>query len=68
LFTKDFRKLSDEERMKTFGSLLKRYQEEIDRLTKTAKASETAFLGVYSLLANAPDPIPGIQSALVSTQ
>jgi len=58
--TKTFRKCGDDEKLKTFGALLKFYQEEIDRLTKRSKFAETAFLGLYRLLAEAPDPLNGL--------
>eukprot|EP00955_Chlamydomonas_euryale_P029098 306665-Chlamydomonas_euryale.AAC.2 len=35
-------------------------QEEIDRLTRRAKAGEAAFLDVYQALADAPDPAPAL--------
>jgi hypothetical protein len=35
---------------KAVGTLLKRYQEEIDNLTKRAKHSEAAFLDMYQQL------------------
>lgn len=38
---------------------------EIDNLTKRSKASENAFLGVYKLLADAPDPYPLLEAAVV---
>lgn len=38
---------------------------EIDALTKRSKASENAFLGVYKLLADAPDPYPLLEAAVV---
>jgi len=40
-------------------------QEEIDNLTKRAKFAETAFMGWYKLLYEAPDPAPGLTAGLV---
>ena len=62
--TKEFRKLPSEpseegaaqSKLVALGPLLKSYQGEIDRLTKRAKFSHAAFLGVYRALHEAPDP------------
>lgn len=45
------------------GTLLKQYQEEIDRLTKRAKHSEAAFLSLYTQLTEAPDPAHALSMA-----
>ncbi|KAL0956421.1 hypothetical protein HGRIS_002569 [Hohenbuehelia grisea] len=65
--TKDFKKLSDSEKPNAFKGLLKAYQTEIDNLTKRCKASENAFLNVYKLLAEAPDPYPLLEAAVDQT-
>ncbi|KAF8635236.1 hypothetical protein AX17_004009 [Amanita inopinata Kibby_2008] len=62
--TKEFKKISDEEKLASFKSLLKAYQTEIDNLTKRSKASENAFLNVYKVLAEAPDPYPLLEAAV----
>jgi len=54
--TRDFKRLSNEEKLIKFKSLLKAYQNEIDNITKRSKVSETAFLNVYKILLEAPDP------------
>jgi hypothetical protein len=41
------------------------YQTEIDSLTKRSKVSENAFLNVYKVLAEAPDPYPLLEAAVV---
>jgi hypothetical protein len=41
------------------------YQTEIDNLTKRCKAAESAFLNVYKVLADAPDPYPLLEAAVV---
>jgi hypothetical protein len=41
------------------------YQTEIDSLTKRAKTAESAFLSVYKVIAEAPDPYPLLEAALV---
>jgi hypothetical protein len=46
-------------------SLHTAYQTEIDNLTKRSKAAESAFLNVYKLLADAPDPYPLLEAAVV---
>jgi len=43
------------------------YQIEIDNLTKRSKSAENAFLNVYKVLAEAPDPYPLLEAAVVST-
>ncbi|KAJ3043990.1 hypothetical protein HDV00_003517 [Rhizophlyctis rosea] len=60
--TKDFRKLADDEKLRELKNLLKAYQGEIDNITKRTKVAETAFLDLYKLLAEAPDPAPFIES------
>jgi hypothetical protein len=62
----DFRKLTDEEKLKNFGGLFKLYQEEIDKLTQRSKFAETSFLNVYKLFAEAPDPVVALAAFLVS--
>ncbi|KAK0485802.1 CASP C terminal-domain-containing protein [Armillaria novae-zelandiae] len=61
--TKDFKKIPDEGKLAAFKGLLKAYQTEIDNLTKRSKASENAFLNVYKVLAEAPDPYPLLEAA-----
>ena len=41
------------------------YQTEIDNLTKRSKSAESAFLSVYKILADAPDPYPLFEAAVV---
>lgn len=41
------------------------YQTEIDALTRRSKGAETSFLNVYKLLAEAPDPFPLLDAAVV---
>ncbi|KAG5733842.1 hypothetical protein E4T56_gene9600, partial [Termitomyces sp. T112] len=59
-----FKKLPEVEKPNTFKGLLKAYQTEIDNLTKRSKASENAFLNVYKILAEAPDPYPLLEAAV----
>ncbi|KAL0445351.1 UNVERIFIED_CONTAM: protein CASP [Sesamum latifolium] len=60
--TRDFKKASNEEKLVLFNSLLKGYQEEVDKLTKRAKFGENAFLNIYQKLYEAPDPYPVLTS------
>ncbi|KAG7098747.1 hypothetical protein E1B28_000657 [Marasmius oreades] len=62
--TKEFKKIPDNEKMTAWKGLLKAYQTEIDNLTKRSKASENAFLNVYKVLAEAPDPYPLLEVAV----
>ena len=54
--TKAFRAKSKEEQSNLISELLKAYQEEIDQLSRRSKLSETAYLGIYKSLYEAPDP------------
>ncbi|GAA5962007.1 hypothetical protein JCM21900_002796 [Sporobolomyces salmonicolor] len=65
--TRDFKKVPDEEKGPVFKTLLKAYQTEIDNLTRRGKVAESAFLSVYKLLAEAPDPYPLLDAAVDQT-
>ncbi|KAI9511170.1 CASP C terminal-domain-containing protein [Russula earlei] len=65
--TKDFKKIPDEEKVNAFKGLLKSYQTEIDNLTKRSKSVESAFLSLYKVLADAPDPYPLLEAAVDQT-
>ncbi|KAJ7268741.1 CASP C terminal-domain-containing protein [Mycena haematopus] len=65
--TKEFKKLPESDKVEAFKGLLKAYQTEIDSLTKRSKASENAFLNVYKVLAEAPDPYPLLEAAVDQT-
>ncbi|KAG2373185.1 hypothetical protein C9374_012787 [Naegleria lovaniensis] len=54
--TKDFKKLSNEEKVSSFQKVLKAYQEEIDSLTNRSMSAEKLFLDLYQPLREAPDP------------
>lgn len=62
--TKEFKKIPEEEKLSAIKGLLKSYQTEIDSLTKRAKTAENAFLNVYKVLAEAPDPYPLLEAAI----
>lgn len=61
----EFKKQPTETQLEAFKPLLKAYQGEIDALTRRSKASESAFLSAYKLLAEAPDPYPLLDAAVV---
>ncbi|ORY89725.1 CASP C terminal-domain-containing protein [Leucosporidium creatinivorum] len=65
--TREFKKVSEEEKGPAFKTLLKAYQGEIDALTKRSKSAENSFLSVYKLLAEAPDPFPLLDAAVDQT-
>ncbi|KAI0048257.1 hypothetical protein FA95DRAFT_1588758 [Auriscalpium vulgare] len=65
--TKEFKKLPDEEKANAFKGLLKSYQTEIDSLTRRSKTAENAFLNVYKVFAEAPDPYPFLEAAVDQT-
>ncbi|KAL4074255.1 CASP C terminal-domain-containing protein [Scleroderma yunnanense] len=62
--TKEFKKIPDNEKLNSFKGLLKAYQQEIDALTRRSKVTESAFLNVYKVLADAPDPYPLLEAAV----
>lgn len=62
--TKEFKKLQDDEKLNAFKALLKAYQTEIDNITKRSKTSDNAFLHVYKVLAEVPDPYPLLETAV----
>jgi homeobox protein cut-like len=73
--TKLFRKLPDDEKLLQVMSLLKgnelrdrelslAYQGMIDALTNRSKTAETAFVSIYKLLAEAPDPYPILEATV----
>ncbi|GAA5880166.1 hypothetical protein JCM3774_006071, partial [Rhodotorula dairenensis] len=62
--TREFKKVPEEEKGPAFKTLLKAYQTEIDNLTRRSKVAESAFLNVYKLLAEAPDPFPLLDAAV----
>lgn len=51
----------------TLTSSTAAYQTEIDNLNKRSKISDNAFLHAYKLLAEAPDPYPLLEAAVVCT-
>ncbi|KAG1715754.1 hypothetical protein ID866_1422 [Astraeus odoratus] len=65
--TKEFKKIPDDEKLNSFKGLLKAYQQEIDGLTRRSKVAESAFLNVYKVLAEAPDPYPLLEAAVDHT-
>ncbi|GAA6058937.1 hypothetical protein JCM10212_002889 [Sporobolomyces blumeae] len=65
--TREFKKVPDQDKAPAFKTLLKAYQSEIDNLTRRSKVAESAFLSVYKLLAEAPDPYPLLDAAVDQT-
>ncbi|KAJ3370301.1 hypothetical protein HDU91_006301 [Kappamyces sp. JEL0680] len=61
--TKDFKK-NGAPTMADFKILLKEYQNEIDAINKRSKNAETAFLNLYKVFAEVPDPAIYIQRAM----
>ncbi|KAG0228381.1 hypothetical protein BGX31_006592 [Mortierella sp. GBA43] len=66
-FRAEFKKVPDQEKLQQFKVLLKAYQGEIDSITKREKATAQAFLNVYNLLGQAPDPAKLLQVAMDQT-
>jgi len=48
---------SNDKKLELLGSVLKAYQSEVDHQTKRATFAENAFLSLYKLLYDAPDPV-----------
>jgi homeobox protein cut-like len=65
--TRDFKRSAADGVSKSVGSIMRLYQEEIDRLTKRAKHGEGAFLELYQKLFEAPDPAPALSLAFETT-
>ncbi|THG93435.1 hypothetical protein EW026_g7799 [Hermanssonia centrifuga] len=63
----EFKNVPDNEKVSAFKGLLKAYQTEINNLTKRSKSAEDAFLNVYKILAEAPDPYPLLKAAVDQT-
>ncbi|KAA0162451.1 hypothetical protein FNF27_06510 [Cafeteria roenbergensis] len=53
-----FRRASESERPDMFGSLVSKFKDEVDFLTRRARFGERAFVSLYSALFEAPDPAP----------
>ncbi|KAJ1627125.1 hypothetical protein T492DRAFT_596058, partial [Pavlovales sp. CCMP2436] len=51
------------ERPAKVGPLVKAFQTAVDELTQRASFAEASFLGIYTLLDDAPDPTPGLRAA-----
>lgn len=64
--TKDFKKLSDDEKIDNFNKLLKAYQNVIDSMNKKNKNVENLFFKIYRSIAEAPDPKPLLKTSLDS--
>jgi homeobox protein cut-like len=64
--SKDFRKLDDAGKLNEWRGLLKAYQTFIDLLTTHSKSTSSAFLQLYSALAEAPDPYPLLEASIDS--
>ena len=47
--TKNYRRLTDEEKLAQQGAFVKAYQEEVDRLTRRAKSAEGHVLALYKV-------------------
>lgn len=53
-----FRRAGEGERAELFGSLVSKFKDEVDFLTRRARFGERAFVSLYSALFEAPDPAP----------
>jgi len=64
--TKDFRKLSDTDKLVEYKTLLKSYQQFIDHISNHRKSTESLFLNIYNHLSEAPDPYPLLEATIDS--
>lgn len=63
--TREFKRLPDDiVKLNSIKGLLRSYQQEIDSLTRRSQRSESIFLNIYKLLAEAPDPYPLFEVAI----
>ncbi|KAJ9098530.1 hypothetical protein QFC19_006298 [Naganishia cerealis] len=63
--TREFKRLPDDDiKLSSIKGLLRSYQQEIDSLTRRSQRSESMFLNIYKLLAEAPDPYPLLEAAI----
>lgn len=62
--TKEFKKLPDEDKLKSLNPLLKLYQNEIDSLTTKRSNVEKHFFNFYRVMAEAPNPRPLLEASL----
>jgi homeobox protein cut-like len=60
--TKRFRALSKEDQASGVTEILKSYQSEIDLLTRRSKLGESAFVNLYKMLYELPDPAIAMES------
>eukprot|EP00048_Salpingoeca_helianthica_P017614 m.238155 g.238155 ORF g.238155 m.238155 type:complete len:650 (+) comp21631_c0_seq1:7-1956(+) len=59
----EFRTSAPEDVRKKVAGLVKRFQTEVDMLSKRSVAAETAFNNIFQKLAVAPDPAPQLEAA-----
>lgn len=59
--TKDFAKLSDEEKLREIGPLVKSYQLHVDDITKALKFAEKCYLELLEAVQAMTDPYPMMQ-------
>ena len=65
-FSKALKRAGPEEKLRQLGPVVKAYQEEINELTRRAKAAETAFLTLYTALLSTRDPSEALHAAAAS--
>ena len=52
---------SNDKKLELLADVLKAYLSEVDNQTKRATFAENAFLSLYKLLYDAPDPVPCLE-------
>ena len=59
--TKQLKSKSDTDKLQSFNTVLKSYQQEINLLTNRCKLTEYEYLKLYKLLLDIPNPLPYLQ-------
>ncbi|KAF2348611.1 hypothetical protein FHG87_020635, partial [Trinorchestia longiramus] len=58
---KEFKKTTPEDVRRQVAPIIKSFQAEIDNLTRRCKFADAAFLNVYKILVEVPDPVPALE-------
>ena len=65
---RDFKKNSNDEVKQNVAPVVKTFQNEVDSLSKRAKAAEKAFFDIYQTLSEVPDPLPILEQSIERNQ
>ena len=65
---REFKKTSSDEVKHSCQPVVKSFQNEVDALSKRAKAAEKAFFDIYEKFADIPDPLPILEQSVERNQ